>query len=353
MVAAKHVGSLVLIAVAALSPACTLDDADPIGGGTDAGTTTRPDGGTVAPPPRIDATGSYAIDGAWDLSAPIGGDRTLGVVAGELFVEETLALAGLPSAIEGEARGVLMDRIGAEIRTWVDARTPAELQAGSPFMRALAETTAQIDYESELTLAASSTAVGGVETFRRVSVDRAGTTYEAPLDAILPAAPDAVVAETDFRGTASASALSIDPHVVQLRYGLLIVWLTDEVLGGDAAALKDAAIDALVCDAIVAELTDGTGALTIEVATESVTIPAGDLLGACERVRGEVSARALGIFAYDTPIEVGGPVLLVDADADRTADEVIAGDAHGGLLLLGGPRATSPRIASTFIGARQ
>src|SRR5688572_2312246 len=57
-------------------------------GTPDTGTTpdgSAPDAGTPDADP-LAASGDWAITGTWDISSPIGGDRTLGVVASDLFV---------------------------------------------------------------------------------------------------------------------------------------------------------------------------------------------------------------------------------------------------------------------------
>ncbi len=315
------------------------------GSGTDGGVPeTQPDAG--APATLADATGDYAVDGSWDLSAPIGGDRTIGDVVAEVLVEEAVALSGVPSALEDEAAVALDGAVGDDVRDFVDARTPDELRPGSPLMEALGELTARVRYESTLALSDDGEAVSGTETFERIYVVHDGRVHEVPLAMIAPAAPDAVSVAASWEGTSDGATLSVEPHLVEIRYGLLVLWLSHEVLGADPA-LAESAFATAMCTVLVDELTGGSDDLVLDLVLTDVRIGRGALVDACESALDEAASRALGLFSYDTPIEVGGDVHVGDADGDGLADTLTSTEDHGGHLLVTA-RPLSPRIAATF-----
>ena len=307
----------------------------------DAGAT--PDAGAI-PDPADAVDGDYAIDGTWDLSSPLGGDRTLGVVASELFVEEAVGASGVPSSLEGAAEDALEAAIGDRLAGYVDARAPAELAPGSPLMTALGALSARVHYESALSLSVGGDALDGAETFERIYVVHEGRDYDLPLSSASSAGASV---EASWSGSVDGAALEVDPHLVEIRYGLLLVWLADGVLGVDAAAIAGRAASALVCAPLVDGILDGHTELAIDVGFYTSRIPRSALLDACEEAAATIEARALGLFSLDTPIEIGGTVDVQSGTAG--ALELRSGPDHGGHVLIG-PHALSPPVAATFVG---
>lgn len=323
------------------------------GGGAGDGERVDPDPMDPADPPApVTAAGVYDVEGAWDVSAPIGGDRTLGVVAAELFVEKVVQISGVPSALEDEAHGALMERVAPAVQAEVDANAPAALAPGSPLLEELGMRAAHVQYASEVDVSTHDGEVAGVERFGRVWVEHGGRVYEAPTE-ILPPAAAGLSLEADWSGRASGATMTLEPHVVELRYGLLVLWLARDVLEVDTDAIEAQAVAAVGCDAIVDHVTGGGTHLEIDLGVETFRISAADLRDACGDAVVEMESRALGMFAYDTPLELGGGVALLDADGDGLADEMHSAADHGGALHVVSPAPLAPRVAATFTGLRR
>lgn len=311
--------------------------------------TVTPDAGTRTASP-LAASGAYDVEGAWDLSAPIGGERTVGVVAAELVVEEAAALSGVPSELEDELRDALAAELSAEIETWVDARVPAALAPGSPLMTELGAVAAEVRYRGELELVTERGAVSGVERITHLAVEHEGTAYDLAVVDLPSATPGAVSLEADWSGAIFGSVLELEPYVVELRYGLLVLWLARDVLGEDVAALEVELREALACTALVDALLGGSSAIHVDLGVATVEIPATTLESACGGATEELSARALGLFATDTPVELEGALALTDGDRDGTAERLTSTTEHTGVLSIGGPRALSPQIGVRMTG---
>ena len=366
--------SFFLAGSVAVGAGCAMETADPAGGSPDTGSTTPDasattrDGGATsrdagapmhdadagsttdagAPAPELlDAIdGDHAIAGSWDVSSPIGGDRTLGVVASELFVEEAVSAAGVPGSLEGAARDALAVAVGERLAELVDARAPAELAPGSALMTELGALAARVRYESTLSLSVDGDGGGldGVETFDRVYVVHDGRTFDFPVES---ASDAGVVLETTWAGSVREATLDVDPHVIELRYGLLVLWLADSVLAVDVAAIADRTTAALACEPIVDALLAGRASLSVDVGLTTLRIERETLLDACAEAFGSIEAYALGLFSLDTPLEIGG---TVDVDVTAAGSLTLrSGPDHGGHVLVG-PRALSPPVHATFAG---
>ena len=320
--------------------------AEDAGSGADAHAGTTADGGTTTVAPIETIAGEHGIEGTWDVSAPIGGDRTLGVVASELFVEEAVGAAGVPSSLEGSTEDALALAIGDRLADLVDARVPAELAPGSPLMAELGMLAARVRYESTLSLSVDGDAFEGTETFHRVYVENEGRAFDFPLESVAEAGASF---ETTWAGVARERTLDVDPHLIELRYGLFVVWLADSVLGVDVAAITDRATSGLACGPIVDALLDGRASIDVGVSLLTIRIERATLLAACAEAFSRLETYALGLFSLDTPLEIGG---TVDVDFTVSSEAALrSGADHGGHVLVG-PRALSPPVRATFSGSQ-
>lgn len=348
--------SFFLAGSVAVNVGCAMESGEPAGATPDPSGTTRdagarPDAGTTRDAGATASEvlgaieGDHAIEGSWDVSAPIGGDRTLGTVASELFVEEAVSAAGVPSSLEGGAKDALAVAVGDRIAELVDARAPAELAPGSPLMTELGALSARVRYESTLSLSLDGSAVDGVETFDRVYVVHDGRTFDFPLESATEAG---VALETTWTGSVREATLDVDPHVVEVRYGLLVMWLADGVLAVDVAEIGDRASEALACEPIVEAVLDGGDSIELDVGFSTFRIERATLLDACAEAFGRIETYALGLFSLDTPLEIGG---TVEVELMASTSPVLrSGADHGGHVLVG-PRALSPQVRATFAGS--
>jgi hypothetical protein len=295
--------------------------------------------------------GTYVVEGAWDLSAPIGGDRTVGTVVAELIVEETVSASGVPGALEGALATALEESAAPGIRSWVDGRMPPELRPGSAFLEALGEAAAEVRYRGALDLETDGDLVHGVEQIDALAVERDGRLHEIAV-ADLPVPTDTVSLESEWNGAQIDDRIELEPYTVELHYGAVILWIAAEVLGTDVEALEAELASSLVCTPLVDEITGGGDAIQIDLGLTNVDIPASDLRNACESAVGSVMARALGLFSFDAPLELDGSVRTRDTTGDGSTNVIESTDEHGGVVLIGGSRALAPRVAIRMTARR-
>lgn len=295
-------------------------------------------------PPDVQFAGSYALESRWDLSGPIGADRSVSDVAADLVVEVVVDAISPPSSLEDEARGAVHDAIGSEVRSYVETQLPPELQAGSPLLAALGTTLAQVTVDSELTLVGEDS-FGGSETISLVRVP--GATGEVTLSAS-ELDPYGLSLGASWDGERDGTdSLRVEPYEVQLRYGHLVLWVLETALGyaGASSAPVEAALD---CE-VMADQIFGSSS---QVVLGAVTVSRGQFVGSCGEVRTAAATRALGVFSEGV-VALDGRVRLVDGDADLVADRLESISGYDGIVLLTGlPDALAPRVAVTMSGDR-
>ena len=149
----------------------------------------------------------------------------LGALAADLVVEQTVSLLGVPSILEDDARDALAALIHAPIKDTIDATASDQWLQSDPFMRSLISMSADIQIDSTIELQAGPE-VNGREEIRSLSVEHDGQKYSAG-SAVVPVA-------ASWEGTSTLGpqpVLTIEEHEFALRYGEIIRWMVDEVLG--------------------------------------------------------------------------------------------------------------------------
>jgi hypothetical protein len=312
----------------------------------------RADGGALGP---LAWAGVYDSNGVWDMSGPITSQRTLGDVVADLLIEEIVSRAGVPSALQGTAQNAVRSLVGGKIKSLVDASAPAPLQPGSDLMMKLATVLASTEVSSTIDLYAAPPppAVRGVEELRSLKFGFQGRTSTLPVGDLLERTVPLVTLGAEWRGTQSADILSVDPHVFELRFGKMLLWVVDNVLQeAGAASLSQTAASLISCSAITSAITNGQTSFSFGVSFASYTVSAASLDAGCAAVLGVVREKALGLFDVDAGVELGGQVQLLDTDADAVVDRLKSLSGFGGIVTKG--RASlAPRVASRFEAVRR
>jgi hypothetical protein len=152
---------------------------------------------------------------------------------------------------------------------------------------------------------------------------------------------------------AGADTLAIDPHVFELRFGRLVLWVVDNVLEEHGAASLSAMAAALIdCRAMATALLDGKSELSFGIGIASYSVDASALEGACGAATAVVKDKALGLFDLDAGVELGGELTYRDVDGDAIADRLDSKAGSGGRLTMGGD-ALAPRLAVRFAALRR
>jgi hypothetical protein len=292
--------------------------------------------------------GEYTVEGTWSLGSPISADRTVGDVLADAIIlklAEQIPSDTALAKIDGVIRPV--------IKAQVDARAPAELQPDSALMVALAKTLGAVQVTSELELTDGGLLddIRGTERITAFGFEHEGETFMvAPGDISAQAGVDL---EASWAGMANAqgSALEVDAHPFEIRYGDLVVWVLTNVLEEANAPLATQAVEAVECSSIVEALLGGADELTFEVAGVDYGFGSEALTGYCGTARELLVDRALGLFALDAKVEVGGTVAFLDEDGDGTAERLVSGPDYGGFVGVA-PEFIAPRVAVSFEATR-
>jgi hypothetical protein len=304
------------------------------------------DGPDAAPqPPIIQVAygGTYTVAGTWDLSRPLGADGVGGVVA-DLVIDQIVALAGVPSALEDEARTMVADAIRQPIVDHVNGVVPTELLATDPTMIALAAILADVEHGGTLSLSpgADPDFCSGTDTVTSLRVQHQATAIDVSMTELLDGA---VSVAGGFSGSATASdRLTLSAHALELRYGDLIAIVARDALGLDAYALGDQAMQALDCAALIDVVTGGDTSYDLSVGGQDFSVPVTMLTPACADLRADLATDALAMVRPDAGITLGGPVQV-------TGSTVTSQPGYGGVITsLPGP--VQPQVTATFSGTR-
>jgi hypothetical protein len=165
-----------------------------------------------------------------------------------------------------------------------------------------------------------------------------------------------VTLAADWDGThAPPDTLTINPHVFELRFGKLVIWVAENVLQeAGAGSLATTATSLISCGTITSAITGGQPSFSFGVGILSFSVSASSLDGACGTVMGVVKEKALGLFDMDAGVELGGHVLLVDLDGDSAADRLRNQSDYGGIVTKSpGPSAIAPRVTARFEAIRR
>jgi len=159
--------------------------------------------------------------------------------------------------------------------------------------------------------------------------------------------------EADWEGTEDGTALSVDEHPFELRYGNIISWLLLNVLtdhnGAELASVASASVG---CPGLVASFLDGSDGLFVEAGGEEYGLTTSGLESACESAIGNVSERAVGFFSLDAKVAAGGGVNAIDDDGDGVADRLMSATDYGGFIGVA-PEPIAPRLGVTFEATRK
>jgi hypothetical protein len=293
------------------------------------------------------AKGSYAVSGTWDLSSPISSERTLGDVFTDALVLNLVSKIPSESAVE-KVDGIIRPVIKRE----VDGNAPAALRPDSELMQSLAGTLASVDVMSELTLQDGGLLqdLRGTERIVAFGFEHEGQSFLVTPDELADRGV-AVEATWAAQATSDGGSLEVDAHRFELRYGQLVLWLLTNVLEQENAALVDQVTDSLECQVIVGALLNGGDGWTIEVAGREYGFDAQELASHCETARELLVGRALGMFALDAKVEVGGTVEFIDEDGDGRAERLVSGPDYGGFVGVA-PEFIAPRLAVSFEATR-
>jgi hypothetical protein len=294
--------------------------------------------------------GKYAATGTWDISGPLAGNRTVGDAVADLLVDEIVKLTGVPSALEDKTHEFVGKAIRDHVKSVVDGNAPAELAPGGSVTKVLAASLADVTATSSIELEEGLLpgSMKGRETVTSVAYRHEGKAYT--LDASeLAGAGVSIVA--DWEGDEEGDrTLEVDPHGVKIRYGELVSKVASHVV--DAAgqgSLRSQVESALACDQIVTLVLGGGQGLKISVSDWSYSVGESDLKGACSSAAALLKDRALGLFALDSLLEVGGKVTWVEEGGK--ASELRSAAGFGGIVKVA-PPALAPRVTVSFKATR-
>ena len=345
--------------------ATAASDAGDSGSGTDArvpydgGVLTdvaAPDGNPPASGP-LSWPGVYDADGLWDLSGPIGAQRSVGDVVVDLLVDEIVDRAGVPSLLRDRARGVVHDLIATKVKAAVDQSVPAALKPDSELMRKLGMVLASTEVKSTIDVGAGRRAgdLTGLEELRSFTFGWQDRKSTVAVGDLLQRTVPLVTVGADWDGKVNAGpVLAVDQHAFELRFGRLVLWVVDNVLlEQGAASLSQTAASLINCAAITSALLDGKTEFSFGVSLLSYKVSASTLQDGCQAATGMVKDRALGLFDMDAGVELGGEVEALDDDADRIADRLKSKAGYGGIVTKWGPAALAPRVTARFEARRR
>jgi len=310
------------------------------------------DGGGPTGP--LSWAGVYDADGVWDLSGPITAQRTLGDVVADLLIDQIVSLAGVPSAIEDQAKSVVRALVGGKIKSIVDAVTPAPLKPGSDLFTKLTAVLASAQVTSTIDVYPGSAAgsVEGSEELRAFKFTFQGRTATLPVGDLLERTVPLITLGAEWEGKQSgADVLVIDQHEFALRLGKMILWIVDNVLeeaGGPS--LSQTAASVIDCNAITSAITGGKSSFSFGVGFLSFSVGTSSLNDGCRAATAAVAAKALGLFDMDAGVSLGGQVQALDDDADAVADRLKSLAGFGGSVT---DSAIAPRVAARFEAFRR
>ncbi len=146
------------------------------------------------------------------------------------------------------------------------------------------------------------------------------------------------------------NTLEVDPHGVPLQYGELVKRVAGHAVdAAGLASLTDKVRAAVSCEQIVKLILGSEAGLKISVSEWSYTFGEADLKKACASTTTLMEKRALGLFALDTRLEVGGKVTWAPKDSAQT---LTSAPGYGGVVTVG-PKATAPRVTVAFSATRR
>jgi hypothetical protein len=306
--------------------------------------------GLLSDPP--DWTGTYTVEGQWDLSGPFSDGQTVGGVVAGFVLDEVIGLVGVPDLLQEAAQEVLAESMGAGIADFIDGQLPPALAPDGPLVEALSLGLGSVAMESDLVLEEGTFpgSVEGKETFSALTYWVDGISHRlTPADLQI----EGVSLEAEWSGNVAADdRLEIDPHPVELQYGQLVLTvalaLADEL---ELQAIQEDLASALDCTTLVPLVFGDEAGIELDLVGFTHEIDEDDLISGCVSAQGLIGERVLGLFALDTKVEVGGGVRLVDADGNGVVEEIESAAGHGGHVNVV-PEPFAPNLSVSFTATR-
>ncbi len=318
----------------------------------------RPDGSTASGDATTDASsndgstigmthGEFAVTSTYTFRGPITRERSVGDLVKDLVLHEAVSRSSVPGFLEDEAEDVLDQLVGNAIADAVDDSGPAMEFVASDAYRLMIEATFDVDAESHLALTFEGGRARGTERFDVLSTTIDG--HVARIDRL----SGVVSTEAEWQMTRGDGATwNVEPHAIEIDTSPLVLRAAELTIGADGiTALRTAASAIVPCDAVALAITGGDAELTFEVEGVEASIEVDELEAACVAIKTEVGRRVLDLFSIDTQVEVGGPVLVADRDADGAIDELRSGEGFGGIVRIG-PEALAPRVSVVLRAVR-
>jgi hypothetical protein len=295
--------------------------------------------------------GRYAATGTWDISGPLAGSRTVGDAVADLLVDEIVKLTGVPSALEGKAHELVSKAIRDHVKSVVDGNAPAELLPGGSVNKVLAASLADVTAVSSIELEEGLLpgSMKGRETVTSVAYRHEGKAYTLAASELAGAGVSIVA---DWEGDEEGKrTLEVDPHGVEICYGELVSRVAGHVVDASGqSALRSQVQSAVSCDQIVTLILGGGQGLKVSVSDWSYSVGESDLKGACASTGALLKDSALGLFALDSLLEVGGRVTWVEEGGK--ASELRSASGFGGVVKVA-PPAIAPRVSVSFTARRE
>jgi hypothetical protein len=216
-------------------------------------------------------------------------------------------------------------------------------------MMALAAIFGNVQAGGTLSLTAGSDpdVASGTETISSLHLEHQTDELDVSMSELLGGA---VSVAAGFGGIATGpTSMSFSQHEFELRFGVLVQIAARELLGIDANALGQQAMDAVDCAEIVDLVTGGEASYSITVGGQGFSVTAAQLTTACGDLRTELTDEALGMIRPDAGLRLGGPVGF---SGSGTASGVASSAGYGGAItaLSFGP--VEPQVTSTLSATR-
>lgn len=291
--------------------------------------------------------GKFDANATWNISGPLADGRTVGDAVADLLVGELVGALPAPDAILSRVQEAADALVRVPVKTLVDAAAPSSLQPDGAITLALQEALGSVLVESTLELEeATLDDMEGTETLRRVTLTVGTETIElAPADLLGRAGK----LRAEWEGDEDDQGLEVFDHEVPLHYGALVLRAAEELVDAQGLTELQAGVTAaLDCAGIVADILDGKSGLTLSVAGWSHTIEAATFAATCDAVKSVAGERALGLFALDAGVTIGGKLTVKESKSKVT----LSSRAGFGGTVNVAPEVIAPKLEATMTAVR-
>ncbi|MEZ0312096.1 MAG: hypothetical protein ACAI38_09990 [Myxococcota bacterium] len=284
--------------------------------------------------------GKFAATSTWNISGPLADGRTVGDAVADVLVGQLVSVAPVPGPLEGSVHELVDSLLRVHVKGLVDANVPDTLKPTGALTQALAGSLGAVHVESTIDLEeATFDDMEGTETLELVTFDIAGSTHELDIVNLLGTSG---AMRAEWGGDeGDDDTLEIEEHDVPLSFGALVLNMASKLV--DAAELEDlqaGVTSAMNCGDIVDAVLGGDAGLTLSVSSWSHTIPASTFTGACDAVKSLAGEKALGVFALDAAVTIGGNVGFRERGDGA---ELTSKPGFGGIVNIA-PEVIAPRL---------